>query len=105
MVMILRALAVSPARSRDQIIRISLFVCLVMSCSSYAAEAIPDVRAIYLVPSDHVVRQDYENAIADAKQAIQFWYSTQLGGTTFTLHAPIVESLVTPHVASFYPTK
>lgn len=78
-------------------------VLFAMWSAAPAAEAIPDVRTIYLVPSDRPVRQDYENAVADAVQAMQVWYADQLSGRTFTLHQPIVETLVIPHSAAFFP--
>jgi len=88
-------------KSRITAVALVAFV-LPILCWFGAATAVPDVRTIYLVPSDRPVRLDYENAVADAIQAIQSWYGEQLGGRTFTLHDPIVETFVTPHASSFY---
>src|ERR1700730_13403967 len=88
-------------KSRITAVALLAFVFPIL-CWFGAATAVPDVRTIYLVPSDRSVRLDYENAVADAFQAMQSGYGGQLGGRTFTLHDPIVEPFVTPHASSFY---
>lgn len=63
------------------------------------------IRMIYLVPSDRVVRDDYKAAVAEAILNLQDFYKKELGnGYTFALHSPIVEVYQTSHPASFYST-
>lgn len=67
------------------------------------AVAKPTVRMIYLVPFDKLRRDDYETAIAKAIKNLQIWYRQEIGNTlTFSLHDPVVEVLITPHVSSWY---
>jgi PKD repeat protein len=65
----------------------------------------PEVRIIYLIPSDKEFRQDYKDAIENAIKDVQTWYHNQMGnGKTFRLHIPIVEVFHTAHPASWYST-
>lgn len=65
----------------------------------------PEVRIIYLIPSDKEFRQDYKDAIENAIKDVQIWYHNQMGnGKTFRLHIPIVEVFHTAHPASWYST-
>ena len=67
--------------------------------------AIPEVRFIYLVPSDRTVNTNYATAIANAARDLQRFYQQQLGNTkTFILHSPIVEIIRTTHAAIWYQT-
>ena len=68
------------------------------------AAPVADVRTVYLIPSDATANPSYEQAIAGALGDLQDWYADQLGGSTFALHDPVVESFVTPHPSAFYAT-
>ena len=66
---------------------------------------IPEVRFIYLVPSDRAVNANYAMAIANAARDLQRFYQQQLGNTkTFNLRSPIVETIRTAHTAIWYQT-
>jgi hypothetical protein len=65
----------------------------------------PEVRLIYLVPSDRTINPAYVTAIANAGRHLQGWYQQQLGNTkTFALHSPIVETYQTTHAVTWYQT-
>ncbi|OUJ74577.1 hypothetical protein BXP70_07305 [Hymenobacter crusticola] len=65
----------------------------------------PEVRLIYLVPSDRTINPVYAGAIANAARDLRRWYQQQLGNTkTFTLHSPVVETYQTTHPVSWYQT-
>lgn len=67
--------------------------------------AIPEVRFIYLIPSDRTVNTNYATAIANAGRTLQRFYQQQLGNTkTFNLHNPIVETIKTTHPSIWYQT-
>lgn len=87
----------------SRLLRAGFLVCSVLAYSASTVHAIPDVRTIYLVPSDQPVRPQYTDAVGGAVQAIQRWYADQLGGRTFTLHQPLVETFVVPHDTSYFP--
>jgi len=63
---------------------------------------VPEVRVIYLIPSDAKRHQKFRLAAAGAIQNLQHWYGVQLAGLTFTLHTPIVETFRTSHPAEWY---
>ncbi|NKE71293.1 Ig-like domain-containing protein [Candidatus Manganitrophus noduliformans] len=72
---------------------------------SGATNRIPEVRIIYLVPSDRPVREDYKNAIEGAARHLQIWFRNEMGNTrSFTLHTPTVEVFSTTHTAAWYST-
>lgn len=61
------------------------------------------VRFIYFVPSDKIIRDDYKVALTDAALYIQDFYQKELGnGFTFSLHSPVVEVYQTSHASSWY---
>jgi len=65
----------------------------------------PEVRMVYLVPSDRAYRGDYAQAIENAIRDVQIWYQDQMGnGETFSLDKTVVQPFVTPHPASWYAT-
>jgi hypothetical protein len=65
----------------------------------------PEVRMVYLIPSDRVYRAAYEIATGEAIEQVRVWYQAQMGNTkTFVLHKPLVEVVQTPHAASWYAT-
>lgn len=54
----------------------------------------PQVRVIYLVPSDREPRSDYQVVMANAIRHLQMWYWAELsGGKTFLPHDPVVETV------------
>jgi hypothetical protein len=68
-----------------------------------AASVAPQVRAVYLVPSDRVPHEGYRIGIEKAIRQLQIFYRNELGsGKTFSLHDPVVEVLATPHPVSWY---
>lgn len=75
-----------------------------LSVWSAPAHAVPDVQAVYLIPSDRTFKQEYQTAIGEALGDLQAWYAGQLGGSTFSLSSPVVQSAPTPHTASYYST-
>jgi hypothetical protein len=65
----------------------------------------PEVRMVYLIPSDRVYRAAYEIATGEAIEQLRAWYQDQSGtGKTFVLHKPVVEVVQTLHPASWYAT-
>jgi hypothetical protein len=62
----------------------------------------PEVRVVYLVPSDMKPRRNFRHSASDAIQSLQYWYGVQVGGKTFKLHSPMVETVLTTHVAKWY---
>jgi hypothetical protein len=60
------------------------------------------VRAVYLVPSDRVVENGYRLGLERAMRQIQVFYRRELGGSTFTLHDPIVEVVPLLRPTSWY---
>jgi len=60
------------------------------------------VRLIYLVPADSYPRKECINAMTEAIQHLQWWYSEQMEGKTFTLNDPVVEIVSTNHPAKWY---
>ncbi|HVF51074.1 MAG TPA: hypothetical protein VNA19_13350 [Pyrinomonadaceae bacterium] len=60
------------------------------------------VRAIYLVPADKQFQEEYRAAIERAMRQLQAWYRTELNGSTFALHSPVVEVHVTSHTSDWY---
>lgn len=54
----------------------------------------PEVRVIYLVPSDREPRSDYQVVMANAIRHLQVWYWGELSeGKTFLPHNPVVETV------------
>ncbi|HKY03947.1 MAG TPA: hypothetical protein VJQ56_03605, partial [Blastocatellia bacterium] len=54
----------------------------------------PEVRVIYLVPSDREPRNDYQVVMANALRHLQMWYWAELSeGKTFLPHNPVVETV------------
>jgi hypothetical protein len=63
------------------------------------------VRVVYLVPSDKIIRADYHDAIAKAISDLQVFYRDQVGGgLTYSIHAPAVEIYQTSHPSDYYST-
>jgi hypothetical protein len=64
------------------------------------------VRAVYLVPTDKVVKEHYRTAISNAILHLQSFYQSQMGAAynfaTFSVHEPVVEVYTTSHTANFY---
>ena len=68
-------------------------------------ESIPEVRVIYLVPSDSQSRSEAPIALANGVKHLQRWYWEQSGnGKTFKLHDPIVETIRSSHEATWFYT-
>lgn len=66
---------------------------------------VPQVRFVYLVPSDRVPDPEYVAAIERAARSIQIWYRNAMGdGTTFAIRDQVVETVVMPHPAAYYGT-
>jgi len=75
----------------------------VAHAAAQATGLAPQVRLVYLVPSDRTVNPTYAAAIANAAHDLQRFYQVQLGNTrTFTLHSPVVETFQTMHNAAWY---
>ncbi|AIZ62633.1 hypothetical protein PK28_01160 [Hymenobacter sp. DG25B] len=65
----------------------------------------PQVRIIYLIPTDRTYNPTYATAIGNAALHVQSFYQQQMGNTkTFTLREPVVEVYQTPHDAAWYQT-
>jgi|CZKD01.1.fsa_nt_gi hypothetical protein len=62
----------------------------------------PEVRLVYLVPSDINPRRNFRRSASDAIRSLQRWYGVQVGGKTFGLHTPVVETVRTAHSAKWY---
>lgn len=63
----------------------------------------PVVRIVYLVPADRVPRTDYVDRLTAAVEHLRIWFRNEMGdGTTFRLHAPVVEVVRSSQVASWY---
>lgn len=67
----------------------------------YATPVLPDVRAVYLVPSDREAKAEYQSTILDALYDLQQWYADELNGSTFAI-SPVVDVVTGLHPASFY---
>jgi hypothetical protein len=68
-----------------------------------AANGIPTVRVVYLVPADRPVRSDYIAAIASGVRRLQQWLPGAMGnGKSFRLLPQPVEYFVTPHPEAYY---
>ena len=66
---------------------------------------VPEVRMIYLVPSDRAVSEPYRYGMDKAIRQLQVFYRTQIAnGETFSLHAPVVEVVPTPNPVIWYTT-
>jgi hypothetical protein len=69
------------------------------------ALAAPQVRMLYMVPSDRAVRADYATAMENAIEHFRIWLHQKMPeGRTITLHDPAVEILRTAHDAAWYAT-
>ena len=66
---------------------------------------VPEVRAVYLVPSNRVLEPGYRLGIEKAMRQVQAFYRSELGGRTFRLHDPVVEVVRTPHTVSWYQSQ
>jgi hypothetical protein len=75
-----------------------------INATATSAQGSPQVRMIYLVPSDKNIRSDYQSAIGNAISDLQLFFRNQLGGKTFSLHSPTVEVYQTNHSTTFYTT-
>ena len=60
------------------------------------------VRVLYAVPSDREFRSGDRDVIRRAVEHVQSWYHQQLGGSTFSLHDPIVEDCQMSQPEDFY---
>lgn len=60
------------------------------------------VVVIYLIPKDYVFDKKLYSAIRLALPTIQDWYKNQLGGKTFNLNNPIVDTLISDHFSTDY---
>jgi hypothetical protein len=63
---------------------------------------LPEVRVVYLVPSDVKPRRNFLRSASEAIQSLRNWYGVQVSGKTFRLHTPIVETVRTTHPAKWY---
>lgn len=82
-------------------------LCLLLTLAAVSvvarAQGTPkQVRAIYLVPADKQFREEYRAGIERAMRQLQAWYRTELNGSTFALHSPVVEVHVTSHTSDWY---
>jgi hypothetical protein len=67
--------------------------------------ATPEVRLIYLVPSDMQPRPEVPITLANGIKHLQRFYWEQMGnGKTFTLHDPVVEVLRSSHEREWFYT-
>ena len=65
----------------------------------------PEIRMVYIYPTDRPLNPAYEDAIEHAGRNIQTWYKDQLGnGETFRLRNPVVEVHASSHTASWFST-
>lgn len=68
-------------------------------------ESTPEVRVIYLVPSDRQPRSEAPIALTNGMKHLQRWYREQSdNGKTFKLHDPIVEIIRSSHETSWFYT-
>lgn len=75
------------------------------SPASAGNKALPELRMVYLIPSDRVYHDEYASAIEEAIRQLDAWYQNQMGDTkTFELHKPVVEVIPTSHPSSWYST-
>ncbi|WP_171025670.1 T9SS type A sorting domain-containing protein [Hymenobacter jeollabukensis] len=73
------------------------------SLSAAKPTVIPEVRLVYLVPSDRTLNSSYAVAIANAGRVLKQWYQGQLGNTrTFDLHTPAVDVVQSTHPVAWY---
>ena len=78
---------------------------LLTSCPTLISRPIPvnkSVRFIYAAASDRAIIKDAYDGMDRSARNIQNWYKNQLGGKTFTLNNPAVETCTLPKVASAY---
>lgn len=72
---------------------------------SRSVTVMPQVRAVYLVPSDRIPQEGYRIGIERAIRQLQVFYRDQLAnGKAFSLPDPVVEVLPTSHPVSWYRT-
>ena len=62
------------------------------------------VRVLYAVPSDGEFRTETQYAIRQAVAHVRWWYQQQLGGATFSLSYPTVETCHMSQPEAFYAT-
>jgi|SRR5690348_4430978 len=67
-------------------------------------QALPAVRAVYIIPADHAYRHDYAFALERAVENVRTWYQLQMGGKTFALPKPVVQVVYSEHPAAWYST-
>ena len=60
------------------------------------------VALIYFIPKDGIFDQDIFNAIQRANPLIQDWYSQQLGGKTYRVSVPVVDTIQGSRSSSDY---
>ncbi len=85
------------------------YLCLLSCCSCFpravdanAGPAPKSVRIVYLVSADRPVREDFRAAIEMAAKDLQVWYGKQLGGATFRLNNPVVETVHSGKEAAWF---
>jgi hypothetical protein len=65
----------------------------------------PEVRIVYIYPTDRPMRSDFARAVERAARHVQRWYRDELGtGKTFRLHDPVVEVLASSRSAAWFAT-
>jgi hypothetical protein len=75
---------------------------VVVQCEVHATPP-PQVRMVYLVPSDRQVVKAHTAAIERAIRSIQIFYGIQVDARlSFRLHSPVVEVLKTTHETKWY---
>ena len=62
------------------------------------------VRVIYLIPSDHAFRTDFQNGIDRAIKNVKTWYQSKTSGYTFKINSPAVEVAYSDKTASWFAT-
>ncbi|MGE5645378.1 MAG: hypothetical protein ACM336_06250 [Acidobacteriota bacterium] len=63
----------------------------------------PQIRVVYMIPSDRVLRREYARAIKDAIENLQVWFQDQMGDElSFSLYKPEVDIVTTEHTADWY---
>ncbi|HUM00392.1 MAG TPA: carbohydrate binding domain-containing protein, partial [Mycobacterium sp.] len=60
------------------------------------------VRVVYLVPNDRAPDPEYVSTLTQAVHHFRGWLYQQLGGRTFRLHDPVVETYQRAHDAAWY---
>jgi len=75
------------------------------SADSAGAALTPEVRVIYLLPSDRQVHAEASIALENGIKHLQRWYAGQIGnGKTFALHNPPVDIIRSNHDEHWFVT-